>query len=131
MATPLLQEFPELSNFSREDLEDLLNDPVYFQAFFHSLDRVKYMYRAQAELGMANESIASPYAIPLFIILGLMTSSENNVALQESLYNLRAETQAAFDDAKSLEKRWKELEKEQKEVYQACPPCFRLPHFRG
>ena len=55
-----------------------------------------------------------------------MTSSENNVALQESLYNLRAETQAAFDDAKSLEKRWKELEKEQKEVYQACPPCFRI-----
>lgn len=54
-----------------------------------------------------------------------MTSSENNLALQESLYKLRGETQAAFDDAKSLEKRWKELEKEQKEVYQACPPCFR------
>jgi hypothetical protein len=43
----------------REDLEDLLTDPVYFQAIFHSLSRVKSMYQSQAELGMANESIAS------------------------------------------------------------------------
>lgn len=42
----------------REDLEDLLTDPVYFQAVFHSLPRVKAMFQAQAELGMANESIA-------------------------------------------------------------------------
>ena len=43
----------------REELEDLLNDPLYFQAIFHSLDRVKVLYQSQAELGMANESIAS------------------------------------------------------------------------
>ena len=43
----------------REDLEDMLSDPVYFQAVFHSLSRVKAVYQAQAELGMANESIAS------------------------------------------------------------------------
>lgn len=44
---------------SREDLEDLLSDPVYFQAIFHSLQQVKDLYNAQAELGMANEAIAS------------------------------------------------------------------------
>jgi len=43
---------------------------------------------------------------------------ENNLALQQRLYDLRAETKDAFDEAKSLEARWKELEKEQKEVYQ-------------
>ena len=43
----------------REDLEDMLADPVYFQAIFHSLGQVKALYQAQAELGMANESIAS------------------------------------------------------------------------
>ncbi|KAJ3550889.1 hypothetical protein NMY22_g152 [Coprinellus aureogranulatus] len=109
MATPLLQDYPELSHLSREDLEDLLNDPAYFQAVFHSLDRVKDLYRAQAELGLANETIA-----------------RNNLAHQESLYKLRAETQAAFDEAKALEKRWKELEKEQKEVYQRFTPQFLL-----
>lgn len=36
-------------------------DPVYFQAIFHSLERVKALYQAQAELGMANESIARLY----------------------------------------------------------------------
>lgn len=42
----------------REDLEDLLVDPAYFQAIFHSLGEVKALYQAQAELGMANEAIA-------------------------------------------------------------------------
>jgi ESCRT-I complex subunit VPS37 len=76
MATPLLAEFPELSKLSyvvcfllraamnppicrREDLEDLLTDPLYFQAVFHSLERVQALYQAQEELGMANEAIAS------------------------------------------------------------------------
>lgn len=48
-------------NSSREDLEDLLNDPAYFQAIFHSLERVKDLYRSQAELGLANETIARMY----------------------------------------------------------------------
>jgi ESCRT-I complex subunit VPS37 len=43
---------------------------------------------------------------------------ENNLALQQRLYELRSETKEAFDEAKRLEARWKELEKEQKEVYQ-------------
>jgi len=46
--------------FRREDIEDLLTDPTYFQAIFHSLPQVKALYEAQAELGMANESIAGP-----------------------------------------------------------------------
>ncbi|KAG6816041.1 hypothetical protein H0H87_009107 [Tephrocybe sp. NHM501043] len=101
MATAFLADFPELAYLTREDLEDLLADPQYFQAIFHSLARVKNLYQGQAELGMANESIAN-----------------NNLRLQESLYQLRSETQDAFDEAKALEARWKELDKEQKEVYQ-------------
>jgi len=107
--TPLLAEFPELAHLSREDLEDLLTDPAYFQAIFHSLPRVKAMYQAQAELGMANESIA-----------------KNNLALQESLYALRADTKEAFDEAKALEARWKDVEREQREVYQRFTPQFLL-----
>jgi len=107
MSTPLLSDFPELSNLSRDDLQELLLDPVYFQAVFHSLTQVKALYQAQAELGSANENIA-----------------KSNLALQDSLYKLRSETQEAFDDAKSLDARWKELEKEQREVYQVCRPAY-------
>lgn len=44
----------------------------------------------------------------------------NNLKLQDQLYGLRAETKEAFDNAKALEARWRDLEKEQKEVYQVC-----------
>ena len=46
------------------------------------------------------------------------TFVENNLALQEPLYQLRAETKDAYDEARALEARWRELEKEQREVYQ-------------
>jgi len=113
MSTQLLAEFPELSHLSREELEDLLVDPVYFQAVFHSLHQVRALYQAQTELGSANESIA-----------------KTNLALQDRLYTLRAETKEAFDDAKALEARWKELEREQKEVYQRFTPQFLLMRLR-
>jgi len=113
MATLLLAQFPELSHLSREEFEDLLTNPVYFQAMFHSLHRVKELYQYQADLGMANEAIA-----------------RNNMALQEVLYQLRSETLGAFNEAKSLEERWKTLEKEQKEVYQRFTPQFLLMRLR-
>lgn len=42
----------------RDDLDEMLNDPQYFQAVFHSLPQVKAMLQAQIELGMANEELA-------------------------------------------------------------------------
>ena len=42
----------------REDLEDMIADPAYFQAIFHTLSKVKELYqRSQAELGLANEQL--------------------------------------------------------------------------
>ncbi|KDR82596.1 hypothetical protein GALMADRAFT_56945 [Galerina marginata CBS 339.88] len=113
MSSSLLTDFPELAHLSREDLEDMLSDPVYFQAIFHSLGYVKDLYRSQTELGMANEAIA-----------------QNNLALQQHLYGLREETKGAFEEAKDLEARWRELEKEQKEVYQRFTPQFLLMRLR-
>jgi ESCRT-I complex subunit VPS37 len=64
------------------------------------------------------------------LIIGMLTTTENNLALQESLYALRSETKEAFDEAKRLEIRWAELEKEQKEVYQRLSPQFLLMRLR-
>ncbi|KAH9969770.1 hypothetical protein BC827DRAFT_1162665, partial [Russula dissimulans] len=91
----------------REDLGDLLADPSYFQAIFHTLPNVKELYQSQAELGLANETIAS-----------------QNLALQDELYRLRSETKDAFNEAKALEARWAELQREQKEVYQTLASTF-------
>ncbi len=57
---------------------------------------------------------------------------DQNLALQDELYNLRSETKDAFEEAKALEARWTELQREQKEVYQVlhphcwCPRSFTL-----
>jgi len=99
--------------YRREELEDILADPAYFQAIFHSLTRVRSLFQAQAELGLANESIAN-----------------NNMALRDNLYRLRSETQDAFNEAKALEGRWKDLEREQREVYQRYTPQFLLMRLR-
>lgn len=37
----------------------MLADPAYFEAIFQALPKVKELYKGQAELGLANESIAS------------------------------------------------------------------------
>lgn len=68
---------------------------------------------------MANESIARTCLTNLAAERILTDDAvEHNLALQDSLYNLRSETKDTFDEAKALEARWKDLEKEQREVYQ-------------
>jgi hypothetical protein len=73
----LFENYPELSQLPyvftsvftvevlivcrRDDLQDLLHDQQYFQAIFHSLEHVKAIYRAQDEIVMANEAIASEH----------------------------------------------------------------------
>jgi hypothetical protein len=59
----------------------------------------------------------------------LISRPEHNLALQQRLYDLRSETKDAFEEAKRLEVRWKELEKEQREVYQVRSPQtdFSMP----
>jgi ESCRT-I complex subunit VPS37 len=44
--------------------------------------------------------------------------AQTNLSLQDRLYQLRSETKDAFDQAKSREARWKEVEREQKDAYQ-------------
>ena len=42
----------------------MLAEPAYFQAIFHSLSEVKELYHSQADVGLANETIASASASP-------------------------------------------------------------------
>ena len=65
----------------REDLEDLLVDPAYFQAIFHSLEQVKALYQAQAELGMANEAIARTSIIAVLFEGDELIGEQNVISL--------------------------------------------------
>lgn len=105
---------------SRQDLEDLLNEPEYFQATFYSLPRVKQILQSQVELGRANEAIASMFRILIAICHILKNLVEQTLASQDRVYKLRAETQQAFDEAKALEVKAKQLERKQQELHQVC-----------
>ena len=50
-----------LGSLRREDLEDLLVEPAYFHALFHSQNRVQALYQTQTELETANEAIAREF----------------------------------------------------------------------
>jgi len=107
----------------RDDLEDMLADPAYFQAIFHTLSKVKELNQSRAELGLANEAIASALALNNSGLISLSLScdeTDQNLALQDELYRLRSEAKDAFDEAKALGVRWTELQREQKEVYQVA-----------
>ena len=45
---------------------------------------------------------------------------ERNLALQDEVYRLRHETQEAFTNAKTLLAKQKDLDREQRELYQVC-----------
>lgn len=99
-------------------MEDILTDPQYFQVIFHTLNQVKQLHQAQADLGLANEAIARKIIDHNARSRFKKATLENNLAYQEVLYKLRSETLDAFNEAKQLEARWKEVEREQREVYQ-------------
>ncbi|KAJ7725405.1 hypothetical protein B0H16DRAFT_283750 [Mycena metata] len=72
------------------------------------------------------ERVDCQCVLHLWIAAGIESSGEHNLELQEPLYRLRAETKEAFDDAKNLEARWRDVEREQREVYQRFSPQFLL-----
>jgi hypothetical protein len=104
-------------------------DPAYFDAIFHSLPQVMELYQAQAELGQANESIASACFVACVVSLMLIGSQEHNLSLQNDLYKLRSDTKTVFDEAKALEARWAELQREQKDLYQVRTTVFPIASF--
>ena len=81
---------------------------------------MKQLYQSQSELGTANEAIARKplHAVHNPACAELLSGKGSNLSLQDRLYQLRSETKEAFDEAKALEAQWKELDREQRELYQ-------------
>ena len=100
--------------------------PACLQAIFHTFSKVKELYQGEAELGVANGTIASALASSFGSYLSHGTTPDQNLALQDEPYILRSEAKDAFDEAKALGARWTELQRKQKEVYQVLLPyCAR------
>jgi len=141
VSTPLTRDFPELAHLSYVSFHvcDLANETRFAQttrsrgpAFRPHLFPINILLSSQSQSHVRcagrtrnGKWIDSKCANSVFTCCrGFLTaSSGNNLALQGPLYELRSETKSAFNEAKALEARWKELEKEQRDVYQV-----RLKH---
>ncbi|CAD6586496.1 MAG: hypothetical protein CYPHOPRED_003558 [Cyphobasidiales sp. Tagirdzhanova-0007] len=85
----LLANYPETAKLSRDDIEELLRSPAYFDAFFGTLTQSSLLYKEHEELLSINEQVTA-----------------KNVALKERHEQLKQETEAAFREARSLQERW-------------------------
>ena len=100
----------------------MLAVPACLQAIVHTFFKVKELYQGEAELGVANETIASALASSFGSYLSHETTPDQNLALQDEQYRLRSKAKDAFDEAKALGARWMELQDEKKGVYQVPSP---------
>jgi len=110
----LLQHFPEASKLSREDLDELLRSPEYFDSFFGTLPQTRALYASHEQALRQNQEL-----------------TDKNLALRERHEALKAETQRAFDDAISLQQRWhSHIQPAQQEVYKRFTPNVQLARLR-
>ncbi|CAG8457318.1 17411_t:CDS:2 [Racocetra persica] len=54
----IYEEFPEILTKSKEDLEDLLSNDIFFESFFESIEQIHNTIAVQNEMRMGNETIA-------------------------------------------------------------------------
>ncbi|EJU03125.1 hypothetical protein DACRYDRAFT_115375 [Dacryopinax primogenitus] len=113
MNTPLTQAFPELSHLLEEDVKEAIADPAYLAALVNSLPAAHQATKDVVDISTHDEELARA-----------------GLAMQDDLNRLRAETQAAFDHAQELKRRWADVDREQREVYQRYAPSFLLMRLR-
>ena len=85
------------------------------------------MYQSPEDLGLGNETIVGTLIIKYLWFLShscndTSLSPDQNLTLQDELYRLHSREKNAFDEAKALEARWTEVQREKKEVYQVLLP---------
>ncbi|KZO96955.1 hypothetical protein CALVIDRAFT_598077 [Calocera viscosa TUFC12733] len=113
MNTPLTQTFPELASLSEEDVKEAIADPAYLAALVNSLPPSQQATKDILDLANHNEELA-----------------KRSLAMQDDLNRLRTETQAAFDHAQDLKRRWADVDREQRDVYQRHGTPFLLMRLR-
>ncbi|GAA5858711.1 hypothetical protein JCM1840_006526 [Sporobolomyces johnsonii] len=111
---PLARDFPDVAHLSRDDLQLLLEDPAYFDAYFNTMPHALALHQqleaaTRRNLDLANES----------------------QALKPELDRLRHETEALFDEATALKQRWTSLDQAQHDAYKRFSPSAQLARYRA
>ncbi|GAA6003792.1 hypothetical protein JCM10207_003602 [Rhodosporidiobolus poonsookiae] len=111
---PLQRDFPDVAHLPREDLQLLLEDPAYFEAYFNSMPAALALHQ-QVEQAMRDN-------------LDLAQKSE---ALKPDLERLREDTARLFNEANDLKVRWAYLDEAQQQTYKRFSEPAQLARHRA
>lgn len=110
----LARDYPHVAALPKDELQLLLEDPAYFDAYFHTAppavpyhDAVQHKLEQNIDLARASD------------------------ALKPKLDALRADTARAFHDAKDLQQQWAHLERAQEDAYRRFSQPAQLARYRA
>lgn len=111
----LARDYPEAASLGKDDLQRLLEDPAYFDAYFSTLDRARSCHTALASKLQANIDLA-----------------QDSEELKPALQHLRHDTARLFHEAQDLlHTQWPLLEHAQHEAYRRFSESAQLARYRA
>ncbi|GAA6032102.1 hypothetical protein JCM8097_007074 [Rhodosporidiobolus ruineniae] len=110
----LTRDFPHTASLPREDLELLLDDPAFFDAYFNTMPQALALHQ-QVEAAMNDN-------------LDLAHKSE---AMKPELERLREDTARLFNEANELKTRWAYLDEAQQAAYKRFAQPAQLSRYRA
>ncbi|BGO95477.1 hypothetical protein NBRC10512_007732 [Rhodotorula toruloides] len=110
----LARDFPEVAQLPKEDLQTLLEDPAYFDAYFNTMSQALAYHQAIEQKMRENVDLA-----------------ERSEAMKPDLKRLREYTARLFNEANELKQRWAYLDDAQREAYKRFSQPAQLSRYRA
>ncbi|GAA5941142.1 hypothetical protein JCM10213_001728 [Rhodosporidiobolus nylandii] len=110
----LARDFPEVAQLPREDLQLLLEDPAYLDAYFNTMPQALQLHQEVEAKMRENIELA-----------------EKSEAMKPDLERLREDTARLFNEANELKVRWAYLDEAQREAYKRFSQPAQLARCRA
>ncbi|CAG8547312.1 4922_t:CDS:2 [Dentiscutata heterogama] len=110
----IYEEFPEILSKSKEDLEDLISNNVFFETFFESIERIRNTIAVRDEMRMGNEM-----------------SAKETLAQENDLNQLRQRVQEQENELLELNSTLQEKLKLQQNALQRFSPSVLLTKLKS
>ncbi|GAA5998477.1 vacuolar protein sorting family 37 protein [Rhodotorula paludigena] len=110
----LARDFPKVAQVPRDDLQLLLEDPAYFDAYFNTMPQSLAYHQAVEQKMRDNIELA-----------------EKSTAMKPDLERLREDTARLFNEANDLKTRWAYLDDAQREAYRRFSQPAQQARYRA
>ncbi|GAA5821145.1 hypothetical protein JCM3770_005691 [Rhodotorula araucariae] len=110
----LARDYPDAAALPREDMQLLLEDAAYFDAYFNSMPQAMAYHQAVEQKMRDNLDLA-----------------EKSEAMKPDLERLREDTARLFNEANDLKVRWAYLEEAQREAFRRFSQSAQQARYRA